>query len=193
MMRIKVGLCALGVFALAGVAGCSTYSKGNGGTADPTVSISEGASAEASQQIVVSDDPSGFTPTSEQEICMGAKVILAFGVDRLDAMGITPEGASDDSTDLTALGMTVEEAGALYDTYGQCGIDMKAQMIQGFNENMSDEDARCVYENFDDNVAKLMLVVGMTQGEDAVASNQGLMEKVLELFSKCPGAFPTDA
>ena len=127
-----------------------------------------------------------------QAECVAPRWIEVFDPARLEEAGITPENltASDDA--FTALDLTEEDGGALYDAMVECGVDLREQFIGAIGEGgeLSEEDQACLDEQFDDDFLRRAFVIVLTQGEDALQADEAFTSELLSKFSECPGALP---
>lgn len=141
-----------------------------------------------------SGDEGDMVLTQEQAECVAPQWIDTIGVDALQDAGIEPEDIGDDSgTDLDELGLSEDQANALFDAFDDCDVDIAGEIIEslGGDEGLSDEDRECLTEAFDEELLRTIVVAGMVGGEDALTQDEDVLGKLLEVFAACPGALPT--
>jgi hypothetical protein len=130
----------------------------------------------------------------EQAECFGARFVEIVGVDRLEEAGVTPDDFGGESDlDFSEIGLTEDEGGEIYDAFGACDVDIRAEFISslGADDELSEEDRECVAEAFDDDLLRRILVTTMVEGEDALEADNELMGDVFAVFAECPGAAPS--
>ena len=80
--------------------------------------------------------------------------------------------------------------GEMSDAFSECPGAIRdlfiAEMV-GDGE-ISDEDRVCLEEAFDDDLLRRILVVGLSQDEDAFRADEDLIGEMSAAFSECPGA-----
>jgi hypothetical protein len=137
------------------------------------------------------DDELQMSP--EQAECFGGRFVEIVGVDRLEEAGVTPEDVGDDSDmDFSTLDLTEDEGGEIYDAFGDCDIDIRAEFLRslGADDDIAEEDRECIAEAFDDDLLRRIMVTTFVEGEDALDTDEELQGEVLGVFAECPGAIP---
>lgn len=123
------------------------------------------------------DDDDDLSITEDQALCFAGRSIEIIGVDRLQSKGITPDDLRDDSAlDLSDVGLTMDEGNALYDSFEDCDIDLRALMLDsmGEDEEVPAAAKACLEQVFsEDNLRKLM-VTTIVKGDDAVENDPDL-------------------
>jgi hypothetical protein len=180
---LAVGL-ATGFAAVLGACG----SGGSSGT-----SSAEKPYVAALEKNMVASDSGSFSLSSKQASCMAPKWIHTIGVDRLKAKGVTPEVMADSSSDsdFTTLDLSESEGNTLYDTFGTCGVDVKALFIDSLNPDMSDDDTACVKKSFSDDLLKKVLVAELIKGDAGLNADPTLKTDIKAALGACPGAVPS--
>jgi hypothetical protein len=141
--------------------------------------------------MVSSDDEGDLQLDQEQADCLAPRWVETIGVERLQGAGLEPDDFADDGDpDLSSLGLSEEEGGELYDAFGACDIDLKAEFIRSFtaDQDLSDEDAECLGDAFSDDFLRRIMVTSLVEGDDALEEDQELTGELLSVFSECPGA-----
>ena len=122
-----------------------------------------------------------FEMADDQIDCMAPRFIDVIGADRLKENGVTPADLeSGETLDFSEVGLGEKEGNALFDTFGECDIDLNEMMMASMaaDEDMTPEMKTCMEGVFtDDNLRKLM-VATMTQGDDAL-ENDPLMAQLM--------------
>lgn len=110
----------------------------------------------------------------EKARCFATSAIDIIGVDRLKDKGIEPADLRDDSsTDMSSVGLSMDEGNELYDAFEDCDIDLRALMLESMGEDdeMPAAAMECIDEVLtDDNLRKLM-VISIVKGDDAVEND----------------------
>ncbi len=117
------------------------------------------------------DEDEDFQLTDDQIDCMSPRFINVIGVDRLKENGVTPADLeSDEAMNFSELGMTEKEGNALYDTFGECNIDLNEMMMTSMaaDEDMTPEMKTCMQEVFTDDNLRRFMVASMIEGEAAL-------------------------
>jgi hypothetical protein len=191
MRRIAVMLTA-GVLGLTGLVACGGDDDDDaGGGGGDDVSEAEQPYVDAMIENFRSGDADELTLTDEQAECVGPKWIDTIGVERLEEAGLEPSDiASDSESDISELGLSEDEGGELYDAFGACDVDLQALFIDSLaaDEDLTDEDRQCLVDNFDEDFLRRILVLTLTQGDDALEGDEELTGELFDVFSECPGA-----
>jgi hypothetical protein len=203
--------------ALAFAAGCSDddddgASNTEGGTAgspttgSPTTagSASSGTAGSADAQAYVdamiesfdNADPDELQIDREQAQCLAPKWVDAIGADRLAAAGIQPRdfGAEGD-VDLSEVGLSEDDGGAMYDAFGECDIDVKTLFVESFSaeRDVSEEDKDCLSDAMSDDLLRRIMVTTFVEGEEALNQDEELSGELFGVFADCPGLVPNSA
>jgi hypothetical protein len=137
-------------------------------------------------------EPGDLQFAEGQVECVAPRWIEVFDPARLEEAGITPEELAS-SDDLPAeLDLTEEDGAALYDAMVECEVDLRGEFVDSIasDSELSEEDRACLEEQFDDELLRRLFVVVLSQGEDALQSDEALMSEMFSVFSECPGAVP---
>ena len=168
----------------------------DGATSDGTVTQ---GSVPAESQPYVESLVAGFTSgddedlqlTQEQAECVAPRWVDTIGVDRITDAGIAPEDiGADGNSELSELGLSEDEGNELYDAFGDCDVDLQQAFVDGIaaSGELPDDVAACLEEHFDEDTLRQIMVVTITEGEDALAEDQELTESLLAVFAECPGS-----
>jgi len=189
MTRRLALLCGAAAIVLA--AGCGDDDDDAGG-GDGEVSEEAQPYVDAMVEGMVSaDEDEDLQLDQEQAECLAPRWVDTIGVDRLEEAGLEPEDfATDGDPDLSSLGLSEDEGGELYDAFGACDIDLKAEFIRSLtaDQDLSDEDADCLSDAFSDDFLRRIMVTSLVAGDDALDDNEELTSELLSVFSECPGA-----
>src|SRR5664279_2196701 len=113
----------------------------------------------------------------DQMDCIAPRFVNIIGVERLDENGVTPADlASDDSMDFSDLTLGEKEGNALYDTLGDCDVNLKEIMVASFAEDdeVTPAMAKCMEGVFTDDNLRLLMVSTLVQGDDALEEDPTL-------------------
>jgi hypothetical protein len=130
-----------------------------------------------------------------QAECVAPRWVEIMQVERLQEAGIEPEDiAGDADPDLSTLGLSEADGNALYDTFGECDVDVQALFIESFaaDDELSEEVKDCLAGAFDDDLLRRIMATTFVEGEDALDQDEELMGELFAVFSECPGAVQTD-
>jgi hypothetical protein len=109
--------------------------------------------------------------SSEQAECVAPKWLDTIGVDRLKEQGIAPAQIGDDIDDdgsaLSDLGLTEDEGNALYDAFGDCGVDIEQQFLTAITDDLNQEAAACVADAVSGDLLRRLHVSVLVQGDAA--------------------------
>jgi len=172
-------------------AGCGDDDSEGGGT--DTGSESEGDLSDEERAYVDAAvdgyDAERDAPMTEDDArCMATSMVQGIGVDRLEEMGITPESFSEDG-DLPEGALTEADAEAMVSEIAGC-IDLQELFLAGFteDESLSPETVECLADQFDEDLVTRLMVVLLSQGEDALSEGSGPGAELMEAYLACPGA-----
>ncbi len=127
------------------------------------------------------DEDEDFQLTDGQIDCMSPRFIDVLGVDRLKENGVTPADLeSGEAMNFAELNLNEKEGNALYDTFGECDIDLNEMMMTSMaaDEEMTPEMKTCMEGVFTDENLRKLMVATMTQGDDAL-ENDPLMAQLM--------------
>ena len=186
MRRIVVTLAA-GALGLTGLVACGDDDDSGG----DDVSADEQPYVDAVIDNFRTADEDELRLTDEQAECVGPKWIDTIGVERMEEAGLEPSDISSDSeSDIAELGLSEEEGGELYDAFGACDVDLEALFVDSLaaDQDLTDEDRECLADNFDDDFLRRIIIVSLTQGDDALEDDEELTSELFGVFAECPGA-----
>ncbi len=122
---------------------------------------------------ITDDEDTGAIIDEKQATCWSAGVVDIVGVDQLKKGG-TPEefatGGDSGGFDLSAFKVTEKQAGAIYDKFDDCGVDLHQMMLKSFGEGdgaLSAEAQGCLGEALTEDRLRDFMTAGMTKGEAA--------------------------
>ncbi len=119
--------------------------------------------------------------------CFATSAIDIIGVDRLKDKGVEPADMRDDSsTDMSSVGLSMDEGNELYDAFEECDIDLRALMMQsmGEDEEVPAEAMACLDQVLTDDNLRTLMVVSIVKGDDAV-ENDPELEPVMAGLMGC--------
>lgn len=138
------------------------------------------------KSLAASNEEDGDIVLSDGQIdCIAPRFINIIGVDRLEENGVTAADVeADEAMDFSDLGMDEKEGNELYDTFGNCDVNLGETMMASFAEDdeMTDAMKTCMEGVFtDDNLRKLM-VSTMVNGDDAAEDDPELAPLMAQLM-----------
>ncbi len=152
-------------------------------------SVDVGADGQAYVDAMVASmgEDEEFPFTDGQAECYSTRFVDTIGVDRLQAAGITPEqmAGDDDTLEYTELELSLEEGNQIYDHLGDCGIDLRAMMMESFaasDDDITPEMQACLEGVFTDENLRTLMVSSMVNGEDAMEGDPELSPLVGQLM-----------
>jgi hypothetical protein len=174
-------------------ASATTTATSTGGTATgTTVSAADATEDDYLAAIVrsLSEGPPGEVRTTpEQAECMAPKWLGTVGVERLKAHDIAPSMIGDDNSDdgsaLADLGLTEAEGNALYDAFGDCGVDLRHEFVQSMTAELNASAAACVGEAMTDDLLRRLMVASIVQGDGALDTNEELAADFSSALAPC--------
>jgi hypothetical protein len=133
-------------------------------------------------------EPGSLQFEEGQVECVAPRWIEVFDPARLEAAGITPEELASSDDPPAGLDLTEEDGAGLYDAM----VELRGEFVDSIasDSELSEEDRACLEEQFDDELLRRLFVVALSQGEDALQSDEALMSEMFSVFSECPGAVP---
>ena len=165
----------------------------SGDVPDSDVSEEEQPYVDAFVESAANVDEGDLQISPAEAECFGARFVDVVGIDRLEEAGITPEDlAADTDFDFSAIGLTEQEGGEIYDAFGSCDVEIREEFLQSLNadNSISEEDQECLAEAFDEDLLRRIFVTTFVEGEDALDQDEELMGEVFAVFAQCPGAAP---
>lgn len=151
-------------------AGCSDSDGGGGGNAAVTEENKPYVEAMATSMRSSNDDSEDVVFTDEEIDCIAPRFVNIIGVDRMKENNVEPADiAADDSIDFSNLDLSDDEGNTLYDTFGECDIDLREKMLTGMaaDEDATPEMKACMEGVFTDENLRKFMVSSMVAGEDA--------------------------
>lgn len=137
----------------------------------PSVGGDGGPYVEAMKRSMHASNDEDFQMSDDQIDCISPRFIDIIGVDRLEANGVTPADIeNDEALDFSELDMSEKEGNALYDTFGDCDIDLREMMLTSMadDDDMTPEMKTCMEGVFTDDNLRKLLVSTMIDGDDAL-------------------------
>jgi hypothetical protein len=133
-------------------------------------------------------DPEEAAPMTEDDAeCIVTSMVDEIGVDDLEEAGITPESFGEDEE--FPSGLSEEQAGEAVDAIDGC-IDLRDLFLEAMaeDESVPEEAQECLAEQFDDEVVRRIMVLTLSEGEDAITGDSELMQELTAAFNECPDA-----
>ncbi len=112
--------------------------------------------------------------TDDQIDCMAPHIVGILGVERMKANGVTPADLeSDEPLDFSGQDVTEEEAQAVYDTFGTCGMDLRDLMLADMADDEGSDAAylACMEDALSEENVRLLIVTTMVKGTDALETD----------------------
>ena len=131
------------------------------------------------------DGSDGFQMSEEQMDCVAPRFVNIIGVDRMKENGVTPADIEADETmDFSKLKMTEKDGNALYDTFGDCDINLTELMTASMaaDEDMTPAMKACIEGVFTDENLRKMMVSSMVKGEDAAEEDPELAPVMAQMM-----------
>jgi hypothetical protein len=169
-----------------------------GSASGTTVSAADATEDDYLAAIVrsLSDGPEGEVRTTpEQAECMAPKWLATVGVERLKEHDIAPSMIGDDNSDdgsaLADLGLTEAEGNALYDAFGECGVELREEFVQSMTEDLDADAAACVDDAMTDDLLRRLMVASIVQGDGALDQDEELAADFRSALAPCDDQAPT--
>lgn len=199
-MNRRVRNCLAAVFAAALLVSCSGDGDDDAdeptAASAPTVSLDKDAQPYA-DAIAEASRTGQFGLDEEQSECFGDQVVDQVGVTKLKSGGKPAQvGQEFDDYELVSLGLTQDEGGAVYDSLGTCGYDMRANLLGELLAGEKDEQTRaCIEDAVAEERLREFVVTMMNSGQQAAESSRPWQDLEVAL-SACeptpePAATPT--
>ncbi len=130
--------------------------------------------------------------TEEQAKCVAPKWLDVIGVDRLKEKGVTPDQvrADTDNEQLAALGLTESEGNKMYDAYGECDVDIRAEFARSISAS-TEVDEDCISDAIDDDLLRRLFVTSATKGDAGLDADESLTNDLFAALGKCAPATST--
>jgi hypothetical protein len=141
--------------------------------------------------LLTGDEGAEFSLDREQAECLAPRWVDIFRVERLTAAGLDPEDlASELDGDFASIGLSDEDGNALYDSFADCDVDVKAALVQTMaaQRDLSDDAADCLRETFPDDLVRRVMVTTFVEGDGAIEADEELTGELVGVFADCPGA-----
>jgi hypothetical protein len=114
-----------------------------------------------------------------QATCVAEGWVGIIGVDELEASDFTVEEAADPYGDIEGLAVDEETARSMVDVFGDCGVDLVAEVAASLTAGGTDEQRACAEENIELEAVEELLVVTFQGGggdEEFDAIYEGVLE-----------------
>lgn len=139
------------------------------------------------------DGDSSLPISSGQAECVSESWVDIFDPDRLAAAGITPDDIRNDNdtgVEFADMGLSESEADDLIGTFGDCGIDLTQAIVDPIVEdgNLTPEDRACLENAFNEDFLRRLMVISITEGDEALEEDPELMGEMMGALFACPGA-----
>ncbi len=109
--------------------------------------------------------------SDEESGCLAARLIRILDPQRLAEQGVEPEDlAADGTLGLPALELTQEQLNAVYESYGECGIDLRAVFLERTlgGSVFNDEEKACLDSVITDDDVRALMMAPTTPGEGEI-------------------------
>lgn len=116
-----------------------------------------------------------FAMDQEQAQCFGAGVVDEVGLKKLKSKGTAEQiGLEFADFDLVALGMDQGEGEDVYDALGECGYDMRSDLLESLTQGqqVDDETKACIEDAVDEGNLRQFVVTMMTKGNTAAQESK---------------------
>lgn len=116
------------------------------------------------------DDDDGFALDDGQIDCLAPRFVNAIGMDKIEASGVTPEDIEVSDMDFSAIDLTTEDGNRIYDSFGQCDINLRELMVADFasDDEMGDAAKACMEGVFTDENLRKFFVSSMVNGDEGM-------------------------
>jgi hypothetical protein len=174
-------------------ASATTTATSTGGTATGTTVSAADATEDdylaAIERSLSAGPPGEVRTTPEQAECMAPKWLGTVGVERLKEHDIAPSMIGDDNSDdgsaLADLGLTEAEGNALYDAFGDCGVDLRDEFVTSMTAELSAPAAACVGDAMTDDLLRRLMVASIVEGDGALDTNEELAADFSSALAPC--------
>lgn len=172
MRTLKITLAALMIVT---VAACSSDDGGEGASTE--VSDEAKPYAEALATALTAEDGSDLILDQDQADCVGAKWVNVVTPERLEEHGFDPVTLADpdSASELNTVGLDEDEAGTMVDGFGECGVDLRALILDGLveDEDLTDEREACFEDVVTEDAVKEFVVTSLSASDASDASDAG--------------------
>lgn len=159
----------------------------------------EGESDEAKpyvEEISTSMSEDEDSPVSEKEAeCWAKGFIDVVGIDRIKKAGSPEEfGSSSDDLNFQELDLTRDEGEEIYAKFGDCGVDMREEMMSSMAEDdeLDETSKKCLEDALTDERLEDFFVTSMVEGEDGAEDSEAGKELVGALMGCMLANIPDD-
>lgn len=170
------------VTVLLGVAVLGLGATACGGSNGGGLSAEEQEYSDAIVESFQTDDPNEITLTEEQAECVAPKWIKVIGVERLESAGLEPADLSaDGSADVDKFGLDMDEAKTLFNSFGECKVDLQEKFIEALGEG---DEVECFKDEIDDDLFERLMIAGFAND---TAAERELFEELQAVSTACLG------
>jgi hypothetical protein len=157
-------------------------------------SSTSGIDAEYRTAIVRSltaDQKGEIALTSAQAECVAPKWLATIGVERLDAAKISPamigDGVDSDGSGLSDLKLTDAEAGALYDAFGACNVDVHASFVDSIRatSGLGEQAITCLSGAINDGLLRRVMMASITEGPTSMPNDPAVAHDWNAALASC--------
>ena len=187
-MRSTTRLAA-SILAAAGLLLTACGSDDDGGSA-PSSDVSAEAQpfVDALKKSMQDSDDDTFELSDSQIDCLAPRMVNAIGVDLLIDAGVDPSAIGDDTDmDFSELGISREQGGAMYDSFGACDVSVRDVMLESIAGEGLDGDAqKCVEDALTEDSVRDMMIATLVEGDEGMESDPAvgeLMGKIMQCAS----------
>lgn len=161
--------------AIALVAVLSLFATGcgdDGGGGNAAVSDENRPYVDAMKESMrTSNEEDGDLELSDDQIdCLAPRFVNAIGMDNIEAAGVTPDDIKTSDMDFSGMDLTEEDGNRIYDSFGQCDIDLRELLMVSMadDEEMSEATATCMEGVFTDENLRKFMVSSMVNGDEGM-------------------------
>lgn len=176
----RMTISALAVVGSMGLASCGD--DGGGTSASPA------AEERAAYVDAVVESSGDESYSDEENRCVAEAYVDVIGLDELRGAAAPDEIRDSPDSGPYELGIELDEARAtvLYDALNHC-VDLRRSMIDRIvaDEQAPEVATACIEEQLDDDLVRDVMVLLITQGNDALAQPSGAGSRYVEALTSC--------
>ncbi|MEO6627155.1 MAG: hypothetical protein ABIP03_01160 [Aquihabitans sp.] len=156
----------------------TTTTKGDSGGGKPAKVSGEARPYVDAMVKSLQDEEDGLEVTDAQAECISSRMVDTIGADRMKAAGVTPEnlGDSKKALEFETLSLTEKDANKLYDHFGECGINLRDEMMKSMSEgeDLTPAAKACFETALSEENLRTLMVTTMMKGADASQDDPAL-------------------
>lgn len=109
------------------------------------------------------EDDGEFVLSPDEAECVAPEWIDIIGVDTLNDAGVSPADLEDPDYQFSDLGLDADTGGDLIDVFGDCDLDIIGEFRTILGADLDDEQAACLADELDDELARQFLIEALVQ------------------------------